>query len=130
MAIYLRDDNAFDDSLIIDTPSGGITKGTVQSIGNAEILGFAFETATITETDYQNYDQQVTMVTKARLVKYDKAIDGGAPTFQKGDAIYYDITAQKATTESTGNAHVGYAKEIAYEADAYVIGSWDGTKNL
>lgn len=128
MAIYLRDSNQETDSLIIDTPSGGITKGTAQQI--EDVVGFAFETTTITSTDYENYDDQVTMITKARIVKYDKADGGGSPTFQKGDIIYYDLTAQKATTESTGNAAVGYAKENAFEADDYVIGSFDGSLNL
>lgn len=128
MAIYLRDSNEFTDSLIIDTPSGGITKGTVQQIDN--VLAFAFTSATITSTDYETYSDQVTMVTKARLVKYSKASGGGSPTFQKGDLIYYDITGQVATTESTGNSAVGYCKENAFESDDYVIGSFDGTLTL
>jgi hypothetical protein len=128
MAIYLRDTNAITDSLVIDTPSGGIVKGVAQQIGS--VVGFAFTTATITSTDYENYDEQVTMVTEARTVKFDKATGGGSPTFQKGDTIYYDLSEQKATTESTGNAPVGYAKEIAMESDDYVVGSFNGSLNL
>ena len=62
--IYLRDTLAITASMEIDTPSGGITQGTVQQIGN--VLGFALKTSTITSTDYEDYADTATMVTEAR----------------------------------------------------------------
>lgn len=131
MSIYLRDINSITHSIDIDTPSGGLTKGTVQLINAVSgLIGFAFKTTTITATDYENYGEQATMVTKARQCVGSKATGGGSPTFSRGQLVYYDLTAGKITNESTGNAPIGYALENAYESDDEVLFDFDGTLNM
>jgi hypothetical protein len=111
-------------SLEIDTPSGGITQGTVQQIGS--VLGFAFKTSTITSTDYEDYAEESTMITNARQCKGVKASGGGSGSFQRGTLVYYDVSGQVVTSVSSGNVLCGYATAIATEADTEIEFDFDG----
>jgi hypothetical protein len=128
--IYLRDTLEITSNIVIDTPSGGLTQGTVQSIGDSDIIGFAFKTSTITATDYENYDDTATMITKARQADGTKATGASGSTFQRGDKVYYDFAGAVVTDTSTGNAPIGWALEIAQASDASVLFEFDGSLNL
>ena len=117
-------------SIEIDTPSGGITKGTVQSIGDSDIIAFAFKTSTIDSTDTANYAEQATMITKARQALGTKTTGGSGSTFQRGDKVYYDFAGSVVTDQSTGNAPIGWALEIAQASDSSVLFDFDGSLNL
>jgi hypothetical protein len=122
--IYLRDVGAVVESIEIDTPSGGITKGTVQQIGN--VVAFAFNDATIDSTDYENYHDTVTMVVKARQALATKATGGGSGQFDKGDKVYVIVASGLVTSTSSGNVLCGYALENAGEGDSQLLINFDG----
>jgi predicted RecA/RadA family phage recombinase len=130
MSIFLRDTTEIIYSTIIDTPSGGITKGDFVQVGSGSVYGFAFSTATLDPTDRDNYAEQVTIVTKARQVRITKDTGTGEPEFAQGETVYIDPATDKAEKSGGSNIKVGFALTAATTADDGVTSDFDGRLGL
>lgn len=126
MAVLLRDTNAVTSSVIVDTPSGGIEKGEVVSVGGS-VYGFAFTKASDDATDTEFYADLVTIVTKARQAVVNKATGTGAPEFVLGETVYYNLTTGLAVKSGGGAIKIGYAKESADDSKDEIFIEFDGT---
>lgn len=126
MAVLLRDTNSVTHSVIVDTPTGGLTKGEVVLVGGS-VYGFAFTAVSDTTTDVDTYAPSVTVVTQARQALVDKATGTGAPTFTQGETVYYNLTTGLAVKTGGGAIKIGYALAAVTESDATVLVDFDGT---
>lgn len=128
--ILLRDTTEIIDSVIIDTPTGGVEKGDLVLVpGGGSLYGFAFSKATLDTSDRDHYAEQVTLVTEARQVSYSKASGSGSPTFDQGDTVYVTVaTGNAAATSGTGKIKTGYVKELGgvTESDTEFLGYFSG----
>lgn len=125
MAIYLRTSMENASSIVVDTPTAGVTKGDF--VTTSSVYGFAFTTANLDTTDTDAYATKYTLITKAREAEVSKASGTGSASFSQGDAVYYDSGAGNATDASTGNILIGYAKADAGELATEVLIEFDGT---
>lgn len=127
MAVFtLQSDSHVADVRDMYTPSGGVTQG--EFIVNGVTRGFAFATVPasgLTTPAVYNSDaeQQYAWVVKADKVLALK----DASTFAAGSRVYYDSTAAKVTTDSTGNVPIGSAHTGAATGDTTVLIEFNGT---
>jgi predicted RecA/RadA family phage recombinase len=128
MAIYLRDDLQYTDSVVINTPTGGVAKGALRQIGTGNVYGFALRETSDNQSS-KVYAPTVVMITSARKAVATKQSGGGAPTFAVGDTVYYNTTTQLATTNNT-DVKIGYALAPAGAADSEVFIRFIGDKGV
>lgn len=114
MSIKIRDSLDTAVTLIVSTPSGGVTKGDFVQLSDTN--SFALVSKSL-DTDSANYGTLYSVCTYARKAVVSKDSGSGAASFSQGDKVYYDTTAENATDSSTGNVAIGFANSAA-DADA------------
>jgi hypothetical protein len=124
--VYLRDTNAVTESVIIDTPTGGVEKGDVRQVGDQALYGFCFTKASLDTEDTANYATQVTVITKARQTLVSK----GSIAFDQGDVVYYTLaTGLAAATAGTGKIKVGRCLETVATGPTGVLVNFEGDQD-
>lgn len=114
MSIKIRDSLEEAVTLIVSTPTGGITEGDFVQLQDTN--GFALVSKDL-DSDSANYGSLYSLCTYARKAVVSKAHGSGAASFTQGDKVYYDTTAENATDEVTGNVAIGFANADA-DSDA------------
>lgn len=107
-------------SMPVTTPTGGVTKGEVITVGS--VHGFVFDSqgdATINTLEEDVY----TFMFKAEKVEADK----DAASIDQGALVYWDGVS--VTASASGNQLVGVCIEAAAAGDSTVLMTWDGMAN-